>query len=356
MTMIRYLHNTPAPVRRLIHSIPVLLIILASLSGCMSRTDLKVGEESELERQTLSVSDNPYPFDLFTEYKIQPGDLLDVLFQFSTWIERSEFRLNVDHTVSVKFPNTPELDTLEQKIRPDGTITLPYIGKTHVTGKTIDELTEELEKKFSETIRTPEIYILVPEFQSAINELKKDLHTAPRGLSRLVTVRPDGYATFPMVGDIFVGYRTIREVNNELNKLFDKVVQGLHCDLFLEKTAGTQIYLVGELKNPGGFNIVKPTTILEALALAGGPLPSANLDSVIVARRHENRIVATRLDVDKLLAVKKHSKFMFLQADDIVIVPKSRLANAAQIAQYIRDISFFNGYGIGFGWELHTED
>lgn len=337
--------------------LPALLALcLLLVTGCMTKTDLDVGEETELDRDSLSVvGQAQYPFDLFKEYKIQPGDLLDVLFQFSTWTERPEFRIKVDHTVSVKFADTPELNE-EQRVRPDGSITLPYLGRVHITGLTVDELTAQLTAQYSTILRNPDIYVLVPEFQSAIKELKMDLHTAPRGLSRLVTVRPDGYATFPMVGDMFVGYKTIREVNRELNLKFDDIVEGLHCDLFLEQTAGTKIYIVGEVTNPDAYQIKKPTTVIEALALAGGALPSAELDSVIVARRHENKVVATRVDLERLLAAKDDSAHIFLQGDDIVYVPQTWISHAAQVAEYIRSITFFNGWGIGFGFELHDDE
>jgi len=144
------------------------------------------------------------PFDVFTEYRISPGDILDVLFQIQTWVEKKNFKLGVDHLVSVSFVHSPELN-VEQTVRPDGKITLPYVGEVYVVGKTIEEITRDLKKDFSTILQSPDIYVMVPEFNSAIKELKKDLHTAPRGLSRLSTVRPDGYATFPMLGDVKSG-------------------------------------------------------------------------------------------------------------------------------------------------------
>lgn len=319
-------------------------------AGCVG-TKAKPGEEVELTKSTLSVSQMQQPFDLFSEYHIQPGDILDVLFQVQNWVEQNEFRIDVDYILSVKFPNTPELNE-EQSVRPDGTISLPYIGSILAKGKTLDELTTELSNKYSKILQEPEIYITVHQFRIAIDELKKDLHTSQRGSSRLVTVRPDGYATFPMVGDLPVANRPIPEVNKELNKRYETVVAGLHCDLFLEKSVGTQIYVLGQVAKPGAYPILRPISVVEAIGLAGSELHGARLDSVIVARRSGDKVLATRVDVAAALSLAEKGNYFYLEADDIVYVPKTWIARAAEVVRDLRDISFFQGWSVGFNWIL----
>lgn len=314
-------------------------------------------KEVTLGRTTLSVGQIEHPFDLFPLYRITPGDVLDVLYQMRTWVRKENFKIAVDHTISVKFVHTPELNET-QIIRPDGNITLPYLGEVSPVGKTISEFTAELKKAYGNTFRNPDIYVTVPEFQRNIKELKADLHTAPRGLSRLVTVRPDGFATFAMIGHIRVVGRTIPDVNDEINEMYDEMMPGLHCDLFLERQAGTVIYVVGEVKLPGAFNIKKPISVVEAIALAGSYLQGAKLESVIVARKHEDKVVCTRINLKKVLALREKSKFMYLQSDDIVYVPKTYVKRAGELARDIADIFLFNGWGssVSFSYDFHNAD
>ncbi len=332
----------------------VCLILMAVLVGCASGPGKN--EEIEIERTTFSFDQDKAPYDVFPEYRIKPGDMLDVLFQIHTWKERDSFRIGVDNTVAVKFVNNPELNE-EQLVRPDGTISLPYVGIVKVVGKTVNELATELRKKYAKILQDPELYVTVPEFRAAIKELKTDLHTAPRGLSRLVTVRPDGYVTFPLVGDMYAAFKTIPELSEELNAKYEKILPDLHCDLFLQKHSGSFIYVIGEVKSPGIYRIEKPISVVAAIARAGSYTSEAKRNSVFVIRRHAKKMVATRLDLEETLSLTRESRFFFLQPDDIIYVPRTWLGTASEVARKIADVLLFNGWGIGIGfsYELHTE-
>ena len=330
------------------------ILIFLFISGCASVPKIPPEREVYLERTTFSFDKEKYSYDLFPEYKLMPGDVLDVLYQISTWVKKESFKIGVDNIVAVKFVYNPELNE-KQMVRPDGKISLPYIGEVYVLGKTVEELTKELRERYSKILQNPEIYVTVPEFRSAIKELKADLHTAPRGLSRLVTVRPDGYVTFPIVGDIFVANKTVPEVNKILNDLYEKMLPGVHCDLFLERHSGSLVYVVGEVKNPGAYKIIKPISILHALTLAGSYLPSANLKQVVVIRKHKDKMVARRINLEDILSLKKGSKLFYLQPDDILYIPKTKVAKTAEVMRAIADILFFRGWNLGLSWELHDE-
>lgn len=315
-------------------------------AGCSSpHSRMPVGEEIMIGKTSYSFDEEEATADLFSEYRLAPGDVLDVLFQIRTWLEKETFDLAVDHTVEVKFVHTPELDQV-QLVRPDGTISLPYLGTLRVVGKSVSELTSELREKYSTILKNPEIYVLVPEFRSAIKELKRDLHTAPRGLSRLVTIRPDGYVTFPMVGDIFVADRSIPDVNEELNGRYEQVLPSLHCDLFLEKHSGTVVYVAGMVKDPGSYKITKPISVLEALAMAGGTVYGSLLDSVIIVRKRDEKLYATKIDLEKSFSFEKESTFFYLRPDDIIYVPKTSIATTAELSRDIASILFFRGWGV----------
>lgn len=314
---------------------------------------MPVGKEVAMERTSFSFNQNDHPYDIFPEYRIVPGDILDVLFQIRTWTQKEQFKIAIDYTIDVKFIYAHELNE-SQRVRPDGKITLPYIGDVFVLGMTVDELTKELQNKYKDILNIPELYIEIPEFRSIIKELKADLHTAPRGLSRLTTVRPDGYATFPSIGDVFVAGKTIPEVSKILNEGYQQRLPDLHCDLFLEKHSGSSIYVVGQVAKPGSFEISRPITIMEALSLAGGKIPGAKLNSIFVIRRHDKTMVATRVNLENTLAFTNNSKFFFLQPNDIVYVPQTWISQAAEVARNIADMIFFRGWGLGFSWELHN--
>lgn len=333
--------------KTLTHTIMLLFVCAALLTGCAKDPGVPLNQEVAIPGSTFSFDRDSYPTDqgLFPEYHIAPGDVLDVLFQIRTWKQNDNFALAIDHTISVKFVHTPELNET-QRIQPDGKVSLPYLGEVYVVNKTVQELTDELKDRYRNILRDPEIYVTVPEFRSRIKELKNDLHTAPRGLSRLVMVRPDGYATFPLIGDLFVGGKVFKEMNETLDRLYDKVLPGLHVDLFLEKHSGSVFYVFGEVMKSGAYQIAKPIGVLEGIALAGGTRYSARLDSIFIFRKKQNKLVATRYNAAGLLAPGEKSTYFYIRPDDIIYIPKTRIANLAELNRDIADILFFRGWSI----------
>jgi polysaccharide export outer membrane protein len=366
-------------------ALATLLSVALGLTGCATDGKLETGEEIEIGRTTFA-EDQASEYMVFPEYRISPGDVLDVLYQVKSWAENPEFKIAVDHIVSVRFIDHPELNET-QAVRPDGNISLAYLGSVRATGKTVEELTEELKSRYSKHIKESDLYIVLDEFRGGIKELKADLKTAPRGLSRLVTVRPDGCATFVMLGDLSVAGQTVPDMAKVLNERYQKLMPGLAVDLFLERQSGSRIYIFGEVNQPGAQQIMRPTSIFEAIAMAGSITSAARIDSAIVFRQKKDKLLATRIDLKKLMIPSKakedddraveagaatdetslaynelHGKggddksgqyrmgnnsMFYLHPDDIVYIPRRRLNTAAEITREVADVLFFRGWGLG---------
>lgn len=330
------------------------ILICWLLTSCSSShvgvNNLDPGEEVTIKATSFSFT--APDFEHLAEYKLSPGDVLDVLFQIQTWQPELVYRISLGDTISIKFPDIPELDQT-QKVLPDGSVSLPYLGTFKVYGKTSSEVASQLEQAYSKILRYPTLYVSVPEYLSQIREMKKDLHTSSRGLSRLVTIRPDGYVTFPMVGDVFVAARTIPEIKNEINQQYAEISSSLHVDLFLEKHSGAKIYVLGEVVEPGAYDITKPTSVIQALALSNGHTRDALLDEVYVIRRKAKQIIATRVNILDTLSFSSDGSMFYLLPDDIVYVPSSPLSDAAHLANQISEVLMFRGWSLNFSWRLN---
>jgi polysaccharide export outer membrane protein len=324
-----------------------LIALILSMGMLCSCANLKESEEILFQPTTFSFDQGTYPSQtgLFEDYRIATGDVLDVLFQFQTWLQKDTFPMQIGYTVSIKFEHAPELNET-QVIQPDGKIVLPYIGEFYVANKTISELTAELKDKYRKILRDPYLYITVEDFQDRVKELKKDLHTAPRGLSRLVTVRPDGYATFPLLGDVFVAKRTFPRVTEILNEKYSNFLPGMHCDLFLEKHEGSVIYVLGQVAKAGAYKISKPTNILQAAAMAGGFEDGANKSNIMVFRKHERKLFATKVNLKTILSSKADRQYFYLKPDDVVYVSKRKLLKTGEIMQELSNLIMFRGWSM----------
>jgi polysaccharide export outer membrane protein len=108
------------------------------------------------------------------------------------------------------------------------------------------------------------------------------------------------------------------------------------------------ITVIGEVKEPGMYNVMRPTTVIESLALAKGQTPDAKLESVIVFRRHERRIIARRLNLHNRFELNSADDFFYLRPDDIVYVPRTRISELAHVMNKVREILMFRGWFVGF--------
>ena len=336
-------------------NLALFLLLAATLlpfAGCTGRVKTTPPEEGvEMAPTTFSVT--PPEFRVFPIYRIAPGDMLDILFHIQvSGGQGADYLLSREDMVTVKFTHAPELNE-QQKIRPDGSISLPFIGEVQVLGMRIRDLEDHLKKRYDKILRLPELYVIVSDFLTQLRELKRDLHTASRGLSRLVTVRPDGIVTFPMVGDMLVADRSIPDVLVDLKAAYHKISPNLNVDLFLEKHSGSIVHVLGEVKKAGAFPISKPITVTEAIALAESFMPDAKRDNIMVVRRHKKKLLATRINLESTLNMDKGAKFFYLFPDDIVYVPSTGISTTAQLARHLADILFFRGWSVGFSWELH---
>lgn len=327
----------------------IMLFFFLCIFGCSHNNKLSEDCEIHFDQTTFSFDQGTYPsdLDLFNKYRIAPGDVLDILFQ----IQRREFdnfHITLYHTISVKFVDIPELNET-QEVLPNGNIVLPYLGEVHVTGKTPSELQEELKEKYSSILRDAELYVTVPDFDARIKQLRNDLHTSPRGLSKLVNVRPDGQATFPLIGNFSVANKTLDQINEILQKEYSDYLPGMQADLFLHEQSGSVVYLLGEVQEPGTYDIMRPVNVIEALSRAGGYSPKADLERVIVFRRHEKKQIARSLNIKKLLNLDQSQSFFYVRPDDVVYVPKTSIGSTGELMRQIADVILFNGWGASIG-------
>lgn len=336
----------------LLNAIPALGLMLLTGIGCSAPRSVAPDYEAPVDRTTFSFDQGTYPsnLDLFAKYRVSPGDVLDVLFQIQQQ-QVDKFPITLYHTVSVKFVHLPNLNETQQ-VLPNGNIALPYLGEVRVVDKTPEQLRKELTGKYSNILRDPELYVTIPEFNERVKQLRNDLHTSPRGLSKLITVRPDGYVTFPLIGEHLVAQKTIGDITDIIEKEYGNYLPGMKVDLFLHEQSGSVIYLVGEVRASGAYEIRQPVTILQALSLAGGYTPTAELRNVIVFRQHEKKRMARSLNLKEVIDVERDSSFFYLRPNDIVYVPKTRIANLAQLMQQISQIALFRGWSYGLGEEV----
>jgi len=132
----------------------------------------------------------------------------------------------------------------------------------------------------------------------------------------------------------------------ELNERFRSIVEGMEITPVLAGRAPRYVYVLGEVHGPGRFEMVGPTTVLQAISLAGSWNVGANLRQVVIFRRGDDwRLLGTMVNLQAALLGNDlcPSGEIWLSDSDIVIVPKSKIL----IADDFINLVFTRGiYGV----------
>ena len=144
---------------------------------------------------------------------------------------------------------------------------------------------------------------------------------------REAIVRPDGKISFPLVGDVQAVGLTLTELDRDLTERLKVYIRSPEVSVMLRKFGGKKVIVLGEVKSPGVYRATGKNTILEVIALAGGPTEDAVLRSVILVRGDLMQPEARRVNLAKVIKKGDLAENISVQPEDIVYVPRKFIAN-----------------------------
>jgi polysaccharide export outer membrane protein len=144
-------------------------------------------------------------------------------------------------------------------------------------------------------------------------------------LAYTLQVTREGFILIPQVGQVFVSNLTLDQLRDVLYTRLGRVYSGVRrspnaitrFDISVANVRANQAYVVGEVAQPGAYQISSLGTVLTALYAAGGVTERANLRAVEV--RRFGKPLATLDLYDYLLRGDTHSDIR-LETGDVVFV------------------------------------
>jgi protein involved in polysaccharide export with SLBB domain len=131
-------------------------------------------------------------------------------------------------------------------------------------------------------------------------------------------VNRSGEVILPKVGAVRVWGVPFGKVPELLKASLSQVFRSVQVDVSMGKLRLMKVYLVGEVKSPGDYNISALSTVINAVAAAGGPTKSGSLRTIQVKR--DGKVVET-VDLYEFFLKGDKSSDIRLQAGDTVYVP-----------------------------------
>lgn len=139
-------------------------------------------------------------------------------------------------------------------------------------------------------------------------------------LTRQVIVDPGGNIALPLAGELKVGGLTPGQAAEMLRTELAKYVKRPDVTVDIVATGRKNVVVAGAVRNPGAYEVDANARLMDAVALAGGSLPLANLAKVTVTRGQDK--TTTTYDLATYAETADDAQNPPLQAGDIVTVPE----------------------------------
>ena len=170
-------------------------------------------------------------------------------------------------------------------------------------------------------------------------------------LNRSARVQPDGRLTLPLVQPIMVADRTLPDLEAALEQSYAGQLRRPDVEVSLKASQPIRVFVGGEVDNPGVYEMPGDIDAVQAVMMAGGFLPSARRQQVVILRRGADGRPMMRT-ANLIGAITRPgmagADAVPLRRYDVVFVPRSTVSEVGLfVQQYVRD-----ALPIGFNYTI----
>ncbi|HEY5703729.1 MAG TPA: polysaccharide biosynthesis/export family protein [Gammaproteobacteria bacterium] len=142
-----------------------------------------------------------------------------------------------------------------------------------------------------------------------------------KDLQKEVLVRPYGWITFPLVGNIQAKGKTALQLQEEITQWLKQYIPNPVVSVSVKKIAGYKIFVIGRVNKPGDYVVGRYIDVLQALSLAGGLTPFAEEGNIKIVRKENGKETILRFNYADVKKGRRLEQNITLQSGDVIIVP-----------------------------------
>jgi polysaccharide export outer membrane protein len=136
-------------------------------------------------------------------------------------------------------------------------------------------------------------------------------------LSGNLAIRPDGKITMPLINEVKASGLTPTQLANTITQALSKYVNNPQVMVAVEAVRSKRYFMSGEINRTGAYPLGSPTTVFEALTMAGGFHEFANKKKIVIIRGAKR----FRFNWNDVVKGKNLAQNIYLENGDQVIVP-----------------------------------
>ncbi len=141
-------------------------------------------------------------------------------------------------------------------------------------------------------------------------------------LTKSVPVRSDGKISLPLVGEIQASGRTPAQLEKEITEKLKNFITTPEVTVVVEKVNSRKYNVLGEVTKPGSYLLTTETTVMDAIAAAGGFRDFAKKSGVYVLRKSsDGQESHLKFNYKDFVKGKNTAQNIKLEPNDTIIVP-----------------------------------
>jgi polysaccharide export outer membrane protein len=153
-------------------------------------------------------------------------------------------------------------------------------------------------------------------------------------LDQDVIVQPDGYITLKNIGSVYIQGMTVPEIVETLKRAYSKILHDPIIDVDLTDFQKPYFMVSGQVGKPGQYDLRQDITVSQAIAVAGGFLPTAKTQVFVYHRVSAGWVEVKKLSLKDLLNGKNVNEDVQMQPGDMIFVPEKFITNFRKYVPY----------------------
>lgn len=159
-------------------------------------------------------------------------------------------------------------------------------------------------------------YVIGPEDMLQITVWKNE------SLSRALAVRPDGKISLPLLHDVQAAGLTPMQLQEKLAIALGEFMPNPEVSVTVSDVRSYRISVLGEVQKPGVLQLKSDTTVLEAIALAGGFRDFASPSKIMILRKNgDGQTQKIPFNYNRVVKDNRGEGNVTLKSGDVVVVP-----------------------------------
>jgi polysaccharide export outer membrane protein len=168
----------------------------------------------------------------------------------------------------------------------------------------------------TQSVPLPSDYVIGPEDMLQITVWKNE------SLSRALPVRPDGKISLPLLHDVQAAGLTPMQLQEKLATALGEFMPNPEVSVTVTDVRSYRVSVLGEVQRPGVLQLRSTTTVLEAIALAGGFRDFASPGKIVILRKNgDGQTEKIPFNYNRVVKDNRADGNVNLKSGDVVVVP-----------------------------------